>query len=226
MNLRSLVLTVLATAIFSAAEAVSIGHDKVQPFPQPEPVTISEKAAVKHKPSLQIVDGCHPYPAVNAAGETSAGLQGSGKPDGKCKGSGLGSQVHNWVNAIVWLDNPSLEKPKILAVSTSSLKGGYDIIKNAPRRCGRYCDPEFAEYINSSSPMLSYVSYYPEGVSLHTLRMTTTRGIGELQDLIMWEQLSEPARLALSKTDFGEKAKVPFIDVNLNASLEAARPFL
>ncbi|GMF51972.1 unnamed protein product [Phytophthora fragariaefolia] len=259
MNLHPLVLTVLTATIFSSAEGVSIGHDKVQPFPQPEPITISEKAAVKHKPSLQIVNGCHPYPAVNAAGEVGAGLKGSGKPDGKCKGSDLGSQVygraswhndlwaimyawyfpkdsydsifsrdghrHKWVNAVVWLDNPALESPKIFAVSTSNLKGSYRIRKNAPPQCGLFCDPEFTEYINGSSPMLSYGKYIEEP-SLHMLRMTTKRGVGEVQDLIMWEQLSEPARVALSVMDFGEKAKVPFIDANFNASLEAARPFL
>ena len=71
-----------------------IKHDQVQPFPQPEPKTVSEKAAVKFKPQLHISDGCHSYPAVNAAGETSGGLEPSGDDDGKCKGSGYGSQVY------------------------------------------------------------------------------------------------------------------------------------
>ncbi|KAE9053816.1 hypothetical protein PF010_g32770 [Phytophthora fragariae] len=42
----------------------------------------------------------------------------------------------------------------------------------------------------------------------------------------MWEQLTEEARGALSETDFGNKAKVPFIDANFNANLETSRPFL
>ncbi|KAE8908769.1 hypothetical protein PF005_g13274 [Phytophthora fragariae] len=42
----------------------------------------------------------------------------------------------------------------------------------------------------------------------------------------MWEQLTEAARGALSETDFGEKAKVPFIDANFDTNLEASRPFL
>lgn len=49
-------------------------------------------------------------------------------------------------------------------------------------------------------------------------------GYGELQDLIMWEQLSPEARTALSETDFGEAAKVPFIDANFETNLELARP--
>ncbi|EGZ04472.1 hypothetical protein PHYSODRAFT_423056, partial [Phytophthora sojae] len=233
-----------------------IDHDKVQPFAQPEPVTVSEKTAVKFKPSLQIDGGCHPYPAVNAAGETSAGLKGSGPDDGKCKGSGLGSQVygraiwykdlwaivygwyfpkdkgfggilakgqrHKWVSAVVWLDNPAVETPKILAISTWNLEGGYVILKNEPPECSRHgCDPKFAEYINMTTPMLSYEPYFQRD-SFHTLRPTTARGTGELQDLVMWEQLSEEARIALGEADFGEKSPVPFIDTNLNATLEAA----
>ncbi|KAG6618417.1 necrosis inducing-like protein NPP1 type [Phytophthora cinnamomi] len=259
MNLQSLLFITITAATLSVVVADSIGHDKVQPFAQPEPTTISEKAAVKFKPSLQIVDGCHPYPAVNAAGETSGGLKGTGKLDGDCKGSPLGSQVygravwfkdlwaimyvwyfpkdmydgfwstkghrHKWVSAVVWLDNPALETPKILAVSTSGPNGEYRILKNAPPACGRWsCDPPFTDYINSTSVMLAYgLDRYYDGNSITT---TTERSKGELQDLIMWEQMTGEARNALSGTDFGEKAKVPFIDANFNASLEAARPFL
>ncbi|EGZ08022.1 necrosis inducing-like protein NPP1 type [Phytophthora sojae] len=207
----------VAIATLTIVGGVTIDHDKVQPFAQPAPATVSEKAAVKFKPSLQIIDGCHPYPAVNAAGETSGGLKHTGPVDGKCKGSGLGSQVygrsgwykdlwaimyswyfpkdkhlgykgqrHKWVDAVVWLDNPAFETPKVLAVSTWSWGGGY--------------------------------------TSFHTLEMTSTRGTGELQDLIMWEQLSPEARTALSETDFGEAAKVPFIDANFETNLELARP--
>ncbi|KAE9035690.1 hypothetical protein PR003_g7612 [Phytophthora rubi] len=258
MNLRSLLFTVIASATLIYVGAGSIGHDKVQPFPQPEPATASEKAAVNFKPSLQILHGCHPYPAVNAAGETSGGLKGTGKPDGKCKGSGLGSQVygravwhkdlwaimyawyfpkdmyygvfsetghrHNWASAVVWLDNPALEKPKILAVSTSQADGVYRIVKNGPPVCGRrWCAPPFQDYINGTSPMLMYgLGIYEEGSRLD---LTTTR-FGETQDLVMWEQLTEEARGALSETDFGKKAKVPFIDANFNANLETSRPFL
>ncbi|GMF19151.1 unnamed protein product [Phytophthora fragariaefolia] len=257
MDVCSLLLAVIAAVALSTAHAVSIDHDKVQPFAQPEPATVSEKAAVKYKPSLQIIDGCHPYPAVNAAGETSSGLKGTGELDGECKGSGLGSQVygravwykdlwaimyswyfpkdmyydfiskkghrHKWVNAVVWLDNPALDKPKILAVSTSTTSNDYGIMKNGPPECDRQsCAPAFVEYTNDTSAMLSYI-LVDYG---NSLSMTTVRGVGEVQDLIMWEQLTEEARTALSETDFGEDAKVPFIDANLKPNLEMARPFL
>ncbi|KAJ8550377.1 hypothetical protein ON010_g10694 [Phytophthora cinnamomi] len=245
MNLHSLLFITITASALSVVVAGRIGHDKVQPFAQPEPTTISEKAAVKFKPSLQIVDGCHPYPAVNAAGETNGGLKGTGERDGDCKGSPLGSQVygrsvwfkdlwaimyawyfpkdiydgywstkglrHQWVSAVVWLDNPAVETPKILAVSTSGPKEGYRILKNAPPACGRRsCNPPSTDYI--SSAMLAYGSgRYDEG---HSVTMTTTWSKGELQDLIMWEQMTDGARNALSETNFGEEGKVPFIRPN------------
>ncbi|KAE8908860.1 hypothetical protein PF005_g21422 [Phytophthora fragariae] len=94
MNLRSLLLTVIASATLSSVGAAKINHDKVQPFTQPQPVTVSEKATVKFKPNLKVAGWCRPYPAVNAAGETSGGLQASGELDGGCRGSALVSQVY------------------------------------------------------------------------------------------------------------------------------------
>ncbi|GMF29008.1 unnamed protein product [Phytophthora lilii] len=87
------ILAVLLAAVHFAGNAVSLDHDKVQPIPQPEAVTISEKAAVKFKPGLDIRDGCDSFPAVNAAGETSGGLKGTNGDSG-CKVSLLGSQVY------------------------------------------------------------------------------------------------------------------------------------
>ncbi|GMF34797.1 unnamed protein product [Phytophthora lilii] len=122
---------------------------------QPEAVTISEKAALKFKPGLHILDGCASYPAVNAAGETSGGLKGTNGDSG-CKVSLLGSQVygragwyqdvwaimyswyfpkgfwagfasrrHDWASFVVWIDNPAVESPRILGVSLSKSEKKY-----------------------------------------------------------------------------------------------------
>ncbi|GMF40046.1 unnamed protein product [Phytophthora lilii] len=71
-----------------------IGHDQVQPFSQPEPVTISERAGVKFKPQIHISSGCRPYPAVNWHGETGGGLKTTDNPRGGCRGFGWGSQIY------------------------------------------------------------------------------------------------------------------------------------
>ncbi|KAE9012581.1 hypothetical protein PR003_g15825 [Phytophthora rubi] len=137
--------------------------------------------------------------------------------------SGMKGHRHNWVSAVVWLDNPAFEKPKILAVSTSLTNGEYSTLKDGPPECGRWsCAPPFNDYINVTSPMLAYGVGTDQGSWL----IRTTERFGELQDLVMWEQLTEAARGALSETDFGEKAKVPFIDANFDTNLEASRPFL
>ncbi|OWY98021.1 Necrosis inducing protein NPP1 [Phytophthora megakarya] len=140
---------VLCCALLCCVDGGTINHDEVQPFAQPNPVTISEKAAVKYKPQLFIHVGCESFPAVNAAGEISGGLKGTNAIDG-CEKAPLGSQTygrsawyqdkwamvyawyfpknfggedarerHNWASIVLWIDNPALETSKILGVSLS-----------------------------------------------------------------------------------------------------------
>ncbi|ETO66099.1 hypothetical protein F444_16645 [Phytophthora nicotianae P1976] len=178
--------------------AGSIVHDKVQPFAQPVPATVSETVAITFKPRLK----------------------GTGSPGGGCKGSHLGSQIygraawhkglwaiiyawyfpkdrpswlftegqrHDWANVVVWLDNPAVENPAMIGVSPSS------------------------------------INYLEDGNNhgLHTVDITWKSG-GEFQDLIMWEQLTDAARVALNNTDFGGRAKVPFNDADFNLNLQNA----
>ncbi|KAG7383337.1 hypothetical protein PHYBOEH_009957 [Phytophthora boehmeriae] len=235
----------VAAAILSVAEAAAIGHDQVQPFPQPEPVTDSEKAAIKFKPTLKIDTGCHPYPVVNDAGDVSAGLKGTGKIDGDCKGSSLGSQVygraawyndlwaimyswyfpkdvpkgwfkgdgrrHDWVNVVVWIDNPALERPTVIGASPST--GGDSYARLKP--------PEKVYCVNGMTCEFTYGRDPYNGY--HTIG-TNWLGGGLSQDLIMWEQLTDAARATLNVTDFGAPIVVPFIDANFKANLEKAWP--
>ncbi|KAK1948169.1 hypothetical protein P3T76_000459 [Phytophthora citrophthora] len=185
----------------------ALPYDKVEPFPQVEPTTVSQKAAVRLKPQLHISKGCHPYAAVNAAGEITAGITTTGDHD--CSGRGIGSQVyvrstwyndvwaimyawyfpssliHDWKNIVVWIDNPSLAVPKVLGVS-AQVKGGY----------------------------LRYNKFNWDN--------------GDFQNLIMWDQLTEAARTALNNTNFkgNGDATVPFIDANFMANLKFAIPYV
>ena len=215
-----------------------IGHDDVEPFPEPEPNTVTERAGIKFKPMLVVKTGCEPYPAVNEAGETSGGLKPSGAPDGECQGSKHGSQVygratwfndiwtimfawyfakdspmpllghrHDWENIVLFIDNPAHQNPKILGCSTS-WHSGY--IKYAP------CPEDF---IDGYNVMIKYEHSFPLN---HALNIT--KDAGEFQDLIMWHQLSDLARLALNKTDFGD-ANTPMNDLNFKAKISDAWPF-
>ncbi|EGZ15454.1 hypothetical protein PHYSODRAFT_406265, partial [Phytophthora sojae] len=216
----------------------TIGHDEVVPFKQPEPVTISERAAVKFKPQLHISNGCHAYPAVNELGETSGGLKKTGAPSSKCKGSGWGSQVygrstwyngvwaimyswyfpkdspssglghrHDWEHVIVWIDNPDMPEPKILAV-TPSAHSGYSAQV-----------PPDADKVDGPSVKVNYESKWPINHALES----TTKG-GDYQDLIMWTQMTDAARQALDNTNFGS-ANVPMNSGNFLGKLGKAWPF-
>ncbi|OWZ02151.1 Necrosis inducing protein NPP1 [Phytophthora megakarya] len=239
------VLVLLAIA-FTSINAASIGHDKVEPFAQPKPITEAEKAAVKFKPSLAVKAGCQPYPVVNAAGDTSAGLKGTGPVDGECQGSPLGSQVysrstwyggkwaimyawyfpkdiqdiglifkngarHDWVNLVVWLDNPALAKPTILATSASTHDTEY-VISKPPKR---------SDIIDGTTPKVRYDEDDWDG--WHTISQFHEEG--EYQDLIQWNQLTEKARDALENTDFGDFAHVPFNNAYFETNLKAASTY-
>ncbi|OWY91308.1 Necrosis inducing protein NPP1 [Phytophthora megakarya] len=140
---------VLCCALLCSADRETINHDQVRPFVQPNPVTISEKTAVKYKPQLSLVRGCASFPAVNAAGEITGGLKGTKGIDA-CEKAPLGSQMygrstwyqdkwaimyawyfpknfcneeakkrHDWANMVLWIDNPAVETPRILGASLS-----------------------------------------------------------------------------------------------------------
>ncbi|KAL3660460.1 hypothetical protein V7S43_014610 [Phytophthora oleae] len=95
MNLVTVLVLFFAllSSVHGGDTTGTINHDQVKPFAQPEPVTISEKAAVKFKPQLSIGSGCVSFPAVNAAGEITGGLKGTKDTEG-CTEAPLGSQVY------------------------------------------------------------------------------------------------------------------------------------
>ncbi|KUF89367.1 hypothetical protein AM588_10002207 [Phytophthora nicotianae] len=134
----------------SASKEPTIAYDQVEPFEmaQPSDATVTEKAAIKFRPKLHVVNGCHPYPAVNAAGQVSKGLQKADATDAECSGSKLGTQVYgrsawfgrvwaimyawyfpdvspDWEHVIVWTNNPNVTNQVILAVTTSDSTGKY-----------------------------------------------------------------------------------------------------
>ncbi|POM77864.1 Necrosis inducing-like protein NPP1 type [Phytophthora palmivora] len=228
MNYYSLLVIIITT--LAAVSADKIDHDKVEPLPQPDPVTISEKAAVKFKPQLNIADGCASFPAVNVAGDVSGGLKGS-NGNSACDSAPLGSQVYgragsyndkwaimyawyfpkgffmgvasrryDWASAVVWIDNPDFATPAILGLSTSTSDDEYQ--KKAPA-------PDFG-ILNGVTPTLYH------SISEHEN--------GRFPALIMWEQLTDAAREALNTWDFGD-AFVPVNDANFEEKLKKAWPF-
>ncbi|KAG7390135.1 hypothetical protein PHYBOEH_007151 [Phytophthora boehmeriae] len=234
MNLRALFAIAVAVGL-SLVSGGTVDHDKLQPFPQPEPVTLSEKVAVKLKPSLYIFGGCVSFPAVNAQGEINGGLKGNSGTRG-CRDSPMGSQVygrsawhrdywaimyawyypkgffayfakrrHDWSCAVLWIDNPAFETPTIKGVSTCD--GDSYFRKFAPAA-------GVTKFVHMLSPIFGGGAPYTH----------PTDANGEYQDLIMWSQLTDEAREGLNTWDFG-KAKVPLNDDNFEKNLEEAFPF-
>ncbi|OWZ03886.1 hypothetical protein PHMEG_00024307, partial [Phytophthora megakarya] len=187
-----------------------INHDGVVPFKQPEPVTISEKAAIKFKPQLHIGNGCHAYPAVNIFGQTSGGLKITGAPSAGCKGSGWGSQVYGrstWFND-VWAIMYSWYFPKDSPSTGLGHRHDWEhvtvwidnpdvpepkILGVTPSAHSGYSSqvPPDADTVDGTSVKVIYESKWPIN---HALESTSLGG--DFQDLIMWEQMSDAARFS------------------------------
>ncbi|KAG1707112.1 hypothetical protein DVH05_026308 [Phytophthora capsici] len=256
MKLHLLVVTVFV-ALVTGTPAI-VDHDKIEPFPQPEPVTVSEKAAIKFKPQLYTHKQlCVPFPAVNAAGEITGGLSGANGNDA-CKYAPKGAQVygragwykdlwaimyswyfpkgfnwlgypsrrHDWRNVVVWIDNPELETPKIIGVAMAGSDTKY-------RREREMYNSNFVgsqvqvtrrdrRYYRSDSPGSSTNLRFENGAT----HLDFARQDGDYQDLIMWEQLTDAARIALNDNgSFGYSyAEVPFSDEHFEANRDKAWP--
>ncbi|KAG7397932.1 hypothetical protein PHYBOEH_011931 [Phytophthora boehmeriae] len=236
MNLRFFVATI--TAAVAAVKSDVISHDQVVPFVQPNATTISEKAAVKFKPQIHITNGCHPYPAVNAGGDTSGGLKPTGAPSGSCKGSGYGSQVYGrstwysgkWAIMYSWYfpkDSPSTGlghrhdwEHVVVWINNPDVENPtiLGVSPSAHSGYSKYVPPS-SDTVDGTSAKVNYESHWPIN---HALDSTSKSG--DFQDLIMWDQMTDAARTALQNTDFGS-ANVPMKDGNFLTKLGNAWPF-
>ncbi|EGZ08279.1 necrosis inducing-like protein NPP1 type [Phytophthora sojae] len=249
MNLRAFIVTAIASLAAVNADVKMINHDTVQPVAQPEPTTDSEKTAVKYKPQLHISYGCHPYPAVQADGSVSAGLKWSGWANGKCKGSGLGSQVYSrsdwykgkWAIMYAWYfpkGRQYVSKYRkghrhfwsYAIVWTDSDKPDNSTIQGVSMSAGvgfRKATPPKSKYVIDGVTVKfdSYFSFWGSKVGIRTTTKT-----GESQDLITWEQLTDEARTGLTNADFDvdwsyRKVVMPLSDEDFTDKLKKAYPF-
>ncbi|KAK7709094.1 hypothetical protein SLS57_008819 [Botryosphaeria dothidea] len=232
LSVRQGLVYLLAGASCVSAAAIQrrdeIAHDSVVGFPETVP---SDVGAVyqKFKPYLKVDSGCVPFPAVDASGNTNAGLNPTGEPNGGCSsspgqvyvrgaqsgssyavmyswyfpkdspGSGLGHR-HDWEGVVVWLSEASTSA-EILGVAASG-HGEYET-NTSPSLSG-------------TRPLIRYYNIFPVN---HQMGFTSTQG-GD-QPLIAWESLPQAAQDALQNTDFGD-ANVPFKDGNFEDNLGKA----
>ncbi|MEK8132802.1 NPP1 family protein [Paenibacillus filicis] len=229
----ALVLTMLATIpLVPRAEAAVIGHDQVTGFAEVTPTTTTQKAAKLFQPTLKVTTACVPFPAVDAQGNTSGGLKPTGGASSGCSSNtgqvyarstwyngvwaimyawyfpkdesspGMGHR-HDWEAAVVWVDDPAVDNPKILSIAYSQ-HGKFT--KEAPS----------GSNTNGTHPKVEYKSIWPLNNCLYPTNQT-----GGTQPLIGWDDLTSAARDALNTTDFVD-ANVPLNDTNFTKNLGKA----
>ncbi|KAI9911026.1 hypothetical protein PsorP6_010424 [Peronosclerospora sorghi] len=238
--IRIALLLLFVVALVCSVEA-SIKHDEVEPFKQPKPTSVSEAAGVKFKPQLYIAKGCTSFPAVNSDGATSGGLKGTYGVDA-CEVAPLGSQVygrakqhkgvwaimyswyfpksfygnepdgrHDWTSMIMWFDDITLEKPTVLGVSLSISATEYS--KKTFIASAFYAGSHQLGYNRSDGSNTTIRVYHSTKMSSPAF-LGLSQYEGEYQDLIMWSQLSDDARLALENPKNFKHKLVPFNDDN------------
>ncbi|KAB5576221.1 necrosis inducing protein-domain-containing protein [Coniochaeta sp. 2T2.1] len=221
----------LATGVVIAAPVerrAVIAHDAVVGFAETVPSGTVRTLYLKYKPFLLAINGCVPFPAVDASGNTRTRnirlqqwrllKQHRTSLCSRCNlqrkirhhvqlvhakdspSSGLGHR-HDWENVVVWL---SLSSTSAQALGPAvSQDGGYSKT-TTPASSG-------------TRPLVRYVSYWALDHQL-----IADDSVGGSQPLVAWESLTAAAQMALTVTDF-ESAKVPFKDSAFAAILARQR---
>ncbi|EFX04676.1 npp1 domain containing protein [Grosmannia clavigera kw1407] len=228
------------TALLAIGSAVAnpverrgtVDSDAIVGFAQAVPSGTVGEVYLAYQPYLKVVNGCVPYPAVDAEGNTNAGLKTSGSSNGGCSSStgqiyvrgatygkyyavmyswympkdepsdGLGHR-HDWEGTIVWLTSGTSTTTGNIAAVCPSAHGKWDCTTDGYTLSG-------------TKPLIKYESVWPVD---HSCGLTTT--VGGTQPMISWEELPTVAQDALTNTDFGD-ANVPFKDANFDTNLGKA----
>ncbi|TGO34144.1 hypothetical protein BHYA_0210g00010 [Botrytis hyacinthi] len=233
LSLSILASTVVAIPTPSQLESRAvIDHDAVVGFPETVPSGTVGTVYETYQPYLKIVNGCVPFPAVDASGNTGGGLAPTGSENGDCSSStgqvyvrgaqsgsyygimyswympkdepsnGLGHR-HEWEGVIVWLSSSTATTAGNIVAVCPSAHGGWD------------CSTD-GYSLSGTSPLIKYESIWPIN---HSMGLTST--VGGQQPMIAWESLPAAAQTALETTDFGS-ANVPFIPSAFANNLAAA----
>ncbi|KAJ8571586.1 hypothetical protein ON010_g5248 [Phytophthora cinnamomi] len=230
-----LYIAIAWVGLLSSTQAEELACDSVVPLPETKASTTEYSLALTFKPQLSISSGCHPYPAVDANGNTNAGLSLFSFKG--CKGSPLGSQIygratayedsyaimyawyfprdrkgtfghrHGWEHAIVWIERTGSDKANISSVSASVSDGKYFTIT-----------PPDADMVEVTSVKFQYKAK----TFSHYVNVTTKAG--DFQNLVLWDDMPSAARTALNLNDFGSTT-VPFKEDTFLDNLKDAYPW-
>ncbi|KAK6592592.1 necrosis inducing protein [Botrytis cinerea] len=224
LSLSVLASTVIAIPTPSQLESRAvIDSDAVVGFAETVPSGTVGTVYEAYKPFLKVVNGCVPFPAVDASGNTGGGLSPTGSSNGGCSSStgqvyvrggqsgsnyaimyswympkdepstGIGHR-HDWEGVIVWLSSATATTADNILAVCPSAHGGWD------------CSTD-GYSLSGTSPLIKYESIWPY--------------CWWKQPMIAWESLPTAAQTALENTDFGA-ANVPFIPAVFTDNLAKA----
>ncbi|KAL4907868.1 hypothetical protein BDW74DRAFT_113138 [Aspergillus multicolor] len=240
LRVAFLAATASAVAIPNAnlVSRAVIDHDAVVGFSETVPDSTIGDMYLAYKPYLYVVNGCVPFPAVDAEGNTSGGLEPTGGSSSDCDSST--GQIYarstmadgtdgTYGAAIMYAwyfpkDEPSTGlghrhdwEGVIIWLSDSASTSADNILAVCPSAHGDWdCSTDGYTLSDSTHPLIRYYSDWPVN---HQMGLTST--VGGTQPLIAWESLPSAASTALEDTDFGS-ANVPFKDANFDNNLSAA----
>ncbi|MQW59523.1 NPP1 family protein [Sinorhizobium meliloti] len=226
--LMAAVMFALACGLTVPAHAGKvIRHDKVRGFPD------STSGFLKtFQPSLKVIRGCVPFPAVDAAGNVSGGLKPSGIASGGCSRSlgqiyvrareyqGECGVMYSWFfpkeQNLVWpLIGGSRYDWQDVVVWLTSCDSEARVVAVSYSSNGRYV-LSTQPHMHGKHPL---VKYHREAIGYHFSLADTWAG-GGTQPAVNWSDLTEEAREALDTHDFG--MGVPFNSYNFQDNLDRA----
>ncbi|KAL4875264.1 necrosis inducing protein-domain-containing protein [Aspergillus karnatakaensis] len=213
-----------------------IDHDAVAGLPETLPSGTLGDIYRAYQPYLEVEDGCVPFPAVDADGNTSGGLAPTGSSTGDCSSSTgqvyARSTMSDGLDATYgagimysWYfpkDSPSTGlghrhdwEGVIVWLADGASSTAENVVAVCPSAHGDWnCDTSFS--LSGTHPLIRYFNVWPVN---HQLGLTDS--VGGSQPLVAWESVGSAVRDALESTDFGS-ATVPFKEGTFGGNLGEA----
>lgn len=228
-----------------------INHDAVVGFPETVPAGTIGELYLKHKPYLKVFNGCVPFPAVEADGDTryvkntpfslqglfkirsqfeySGGLSPSGSPEGGCSSSTGQVYVRSAQYGSAFAIMYSWYMPKDSPSSGLGHRHEWENIvvwlsgASTSASVLGVAVSQHGGHDKSTSPDMSGTHPTVGYISYWPVnhQLIFTSTVGGTQPLVAWESLTDAARKALTDTDFGD-ATVPFKDSTFGNQLASA----
>ncbi|PYH97154.1 NPP1-domain-containing protein [Aspergillus ellipticus CBS 707.79] len=244
MSLRTLLVAASTLALTRASPAGKmftrdwIASDEIVGFDQTVPSGEVGDIYLAYQPYLKVVNGCVPFPGVDAAGDTDAGLAITGSSDGDCSSNTGQIYVRSNISttdtsstyptALMYSWYMPKDEPSpgighrhdwegvIIWLQDGTTISADNILAVCPSAHGGWDCSTDGYTLDGTQALIKYESVWPLD---HSCGLTTT--VGGTQPLVAWESLTTAAQDALQTADF-DKAIVPFKDATWQENLDKA----